>query len=379
MKWTVPFYDLCLGEEEKEAVNAVIDSNWLTMGPVIEEFEAAFAETMGIPVPCSVALTNGTAALHLALLVLDIGPGDEVICPSLTFVADANVIRHVGATPVFADIRSNDDWTICPDDVQSKITERTKAVIAVHYAGYPCQMDRLIELRAQHGVRIVEDACHAPLSEWNGQKLGTIGDIGCFSFFSNKNMTSGEGGMLLAADPLHGERARLLRSHGMTSSSYERFKGHAFGYDVTENGYNYRLDEIRAVIALQQLKKLEDATHRRTDVVANYRKSLARKLPDVFVPFAKAEGRLAYHIFPVLLPKDGPDREIVTSRLTEAGIQTSIHYRPIHTFSGYQDDDVSLPRTEAIMSRILTLPMFPTMSRDQIDLVVDSLASALRA
>lgn len=378
MNWEVPFFDLKLDEVEKEAVIKVLESNWLTMGAEIDRLEKAFTLSFGVDNGCAVAVTNGTAALHLALLAHNIGPGDEVICPSLTFVADANVIFHAGAKPILADVVSTDDWTICPDDIKRKISNRTKAIIVVHYGGYPCHMDKILELANNKKIAIIEDACHGPLSEWRGQKLGTIGDAGCFSFFSNKNMTSGEGGMVITKSPDIADRARALRSHGMTTSSFERFKGHAFGYDVTDIGYNYRLDEIRAAIATKQLEKLPNANLKRATVTRTYRNLIANKLPDISVPFANQNGNLAHHIFPVLLPENGPQRNDVMEALKERGVQTSIHYRPIHTFSAYRNRTSNLPITESVMNRILTLPLFPTMSERQVGYVVDSLAQCFR-
>jgi dTDP-4-amino-4,6-dideoxygalactose transaminase len=377
VKWTVPFADIRLGDEEKAAVMAVLDSNWLTMGPRTAAFEAAFAAAMDAPVE-AVAMSNCTAALHLALAALEIGPGDEVICPSLTFVATANAARYVGATPVFADVRSDTDWNIDPDDVARKITPRTKAINVVHYGGYPADMGRLLDLAGAHGLRIVEDACHGPLSEWHGRKLGTIGDIGCFSFFSNKNMTTGEGGMAVAADSELAARMRTMRSHGMTASTYARFQGHAYGYDVTMLGFNYRMTEIHAAIGEVQLRKLPAANAARAERVRWYRDVLPTRLPEIGIPFADRDGPYAYHIFPVLLPEGYTDRGGLMARLGERGIQTSFHYRPIHTLSDFAHSRrESLPVTNRLGPRILSLPLFPTMTRGQLDEVVDQLARSL--
>lgn len=380
--WSIPYFELQLGPEERAAATAVIDSNWLTMGPKIAEFEAAFAEELD-PVPQdasilqAIAVSNCTVALHLALAALDIGPGDEVICPSLTFVATANAIRYVGATPVFADICSEVEWNLDPRDVEAKITPRTKAILVVHYGGYPCRMTALQELAAKHGLRLVEDTSHGPLAEYRGQMLGTIGDIGCFSFFSNKNMTTGEGGMLVTRDPDLARTLRAMRAHGMTASSFERFKGHAFGYDVTLLGFNYRMDELRAAIGIEQLKKLPQANGRRGELVSHYHQVIARELPSLQVPFKGWEGRFGYHIFPVLLPTEAEREEVMTA-LAQLGIQTSIHYRPVHTFSAYQDLSAEVALTEAIAPRILSLPLYPTLTEEKVERVVSSLKSCLK-
>jgi dTDP-4-amino-4,6-dideoxygalactose transaminase len=378
MNWKVPFADIRLGDEEKAAVLEVIESNWLTMGPKTKEFETAFADAMNVPSLEAVSLTNCTAALHLALQALGLGPGDEVIVPSLTFVATVNAVRYTGAAPVLADIVSDDEWNIDPKDIESKISPRTKAIVVMHYAGYPVRMDAVLEIAKRHKLFIVEDACHGPLSKWNGHPLGTIGDAGCFSFFSNKNMTTGEGGMLVTRDPKLAEKVRLLRSHGMTSNTYARYKGHAFGYDVVDLGYNYRIDEMRAAMGIVQLRALHANNQRRGHLIGLYRKQLAAALPDVKVPFADWVGDYAYHIFPVLIPKIGPERGQVMAGMSEAGVQTSIHYRPVHWLSAYKDMP-GLPRIDAIAERILTLPLYHTMSDEDVEYVVASLAKVLKS
>lgn len=376
MNWKVPFFDLVLGDEEKQAVLNVIESNWLTAGPRIAEFESAFSAATGGEAQ-AVAVSSGTAALHLSLFALGIGPGDEVIVPSLTFVACANVIRYVGAKPVFADVTSELDWNVSPADVAAKITPRTRAIIVVHYAGYPCDMDQFLALSKKHGIVLVEDCSHAPLGTWKGRPLGTFGDTGCFSLFSNKNMTTGEGGMVISRNQQLAGRFRILRSHGITTSTYQRFKGHADGYDVAALGYNYRLDEIRAAIGIEQLRKLPQFNVRRKERVERYRRLIADKLPGVRVPFAERSTDSSFHIFPVLLPGDEKLRNNTLRGMAEQGLQCSIHYRPIHTFSAYQGMTADVPVTDRIASSILTLPLFPSLSDAQMDLVVEELQACL--
>lgn len=378
MNWRVPFFDLQLGEEEKHAVMAVLDSNWLTAGPRIAEFEAEFARAIGERVD-AVALSSATAALHLSLLALDIGPGDEVIVPSLTFVACANAIRYVGATPVFADILSEDEWNISIADVAQKITSKTKAIMVVHYAGFPCDMVSFMALAAQHNLKIVEDCSHAPLARYQEKPIGTFGQIGCFSFFSNKNMTTGEGGMVISQDTKIIERLKIVRSHGITASTYQRFKGHAYGYDVAELGFNYRLDEIRAAIGIEQLRKLPRYNQLRQQAVAYYRQSLAQRLPEVKVPFKNYCGDSSYHVFPVLIPGDAQRRNDVLKAMAANGIQCSMHYRPIHTFTAYEGFNANVPVTDRIAGSILTLPLFPTITEAQIDNVVETLSLCLQS
>lgn len=376
MNWVVPFFDLVLGEEEKQAVLGVINSNWLTAGPKIAEFESAFSSALDGGAQ-SVAVSSATAALHLSLLALGIGPGDEVIVPSLTFVACANAIRYVGATPVFADVTSELDWNVSPADVEAKITPRTRAVMVVHFAGYACDLDQFVTLTKKYNLLLIEDCSHAPMGNWKGKALGTFGDTGCFSFFSNKNMTTGEGGMVISRNPQLIERFRILRSHGITASTYQRFKGHAYGYDVAELGYNYRLDEIRAAIGIEQLRKLPVFNTQRKERVERYRKLIAEKLPQVHVPFAGHDTGSCFHIFPVLLPGDEEVRNNTLRRMADCGIQCSMHYRPIHMFSAYEGVTANVPVTDRIAQSILTLPLFPSLSDAQMDMVVEGLQACL--
>lgn len=376
MNWKVPFFDLVLGDEEKQAALNVLESNWLTAGPRIAEFENDFSAGLGGEAQ-AVAVSSATAALHLSLLALGVGPGDEVIVPSLTFVACANAIRYVGATPVFADVVSEFDWNVSPADVEAKITPRTRAIMVVHFAGYACDMDQFVALSKKHSLLLIEDCSHAPLGTWKGKALGTFGDTGCFSFFSNKNMTTGEGGMVISRNPQLTERFRILRSHGITASTYQRFKGHVYGYDVAELGYNYRLDEIRAAIGIEQLRKLPAFNERRKERVGRYRNLIAEKLPQVRVPFAERNTDSTYHIFPVLLPGDEEVRNNTLRGMADRGIQCSMHYRPIHMFSSYQAMVANVPVTDRIATSILTLPLFPSLSDAQMDLVVEGLQACL--
>ena len=255
MNYTIPLFDLNFDEKEEQAVLETIKSKWISTGPKTAAFESKFAKMFNVN--HAVALTNCTVALHLAMRLLEIQEGDEVICPSLTFVATCNAVRYVKAIPIFADVVSNEDLTIDPDDIERKITNKTKAIIVMHFGGFSSDMDRIMSIAKKHNLKVIEDACHGPLSEYKGEKLGTIGDVGCFSFFSNKNISTGEGGMLITNNSDYYDRAKLLRSHGMTSMSYERSKGHSTAYDVVDNGFNYRMDDIRASIGLVQLDKIQ--------------------------------------------------------------------------------------------------------------------------
>lgn len=375
MNWRVPLSDIDFDEAESLAVEKVLKSRWLTMGKVTQEFEASFAAH--VQAKHAIAVTNATAALHLACLVLGLGPGDEVIVPSLTFVATANAVRYVGATPVFADIVSDDNLNISPDTISALITSRTRAIIVVHYSGYPCDMEAILLIAKQNGLFVIEDAAHAVGSELNGRPLGTWGDIGCFSFFSNKNMTTGEGGMMTTDSDDLAQKLNRLRSHGMTSLTWDRHKGHAYSYDVVDLGYNYRIDEIRAAIGLVQLSKVERNNERRRSLTQVYRDALQELAPQVNVPFQHHLGKTSAHIMPVLLPQDTKRQDFIES-MKGNGIQTSIHYPPIHTFTSYRDDTVwNLPVTEDVAKREITLPLYPAMSNDDVIVVVSAIQASL--
>jgi len=321
-------------------------------------------------------VTNGTAALHLACLACGLGPGDEVILPSLTFVATANAIRYTGATPVFADIVSEKDFNISPRSIEERITNRTRAIIVVHYGGYACDMQRIMAIAAEHNLKVIEDAAHAIGSELNGCKLGTWGDIGCFSFFSNKNLTTGEGGMLTTNNDEIAKRLRLMRSHGMTTMTWDRHKGHAWSYDVVELGYNYRIDEIRSALGMVQLSKLNANNDRRRHLTQLYWATIKALAPKITLPFVNYRGISSAHIMPVLLPF-GMKRHEFMEYMKKQGIQTSNHYPPIHLFTSYKDHgnpaNAGLPITEDVAAREVTLPLYPSMTETDIRMVVQAI------
>ena len=377
VQWRVPLADLDIGPEELEAVAAVLGSRWLSMGPVTQRFEQAFAEYLGAR--HAVAVANATAALHLANLALGIGPGDEVIVPSLTFVATATAVAYSGATPVFADITSEDDLSIDPRAIEAAITPATKAIVVMHYGGYLCDMEAIASIARRHGLAVVEDAAHAPGAEAGGKKAGTFGAIGCFSFFSNKNLATGEGGMLVTDDDCLAERARLLRSHGMTALTWDRHLGHAHSYDVVAVGYNYRLDEMRAALGLAQLARLDANNARRRQLAGRYRDRLAG-LDGLVLPYQVHRGASAAHLFPVLLD-ERVDRRRFIELLKARGIQTSIHYPPVHQFTLYRARTLRqpLPVTERVGRGQVTLPLYPRMTPEDVDLVADAVREALNA
>lgn len=375
MEYKIPLFKLNFGNEEIEAVTETIRSKWISTGPKCEELEQLFVDMF--KVNYAVSMSNCTDALHLACLLCNVKPGDEVLCPSLTFAASVNCIKYVGATPVFCDIVSSNHINIDPVEIEKKITSKTKAIIIVHMAGFPAKMDEIIAIAKKHNLKVIEDACHGPLSEYKGKKLGTIGDVGCFSFFSNKNISTGEGGMLITNNEEIAIKARLLRSHGMTTMSYQRASGHATTYDIVELGYNFRLDDIRASIGVVQMKKLQADLEKRVQVRNEYLKQLS-SIDGVAIPFADNTEFVSNYIMPIVLTDSTAEkRDKIREKLHAAGIQTSVHYPAIHKFSIYNYCYASLPKTEYVTDNEITLPMYSSLCIDEISHITATLNSIL--
>ena len=375
MSYKIPLFDLNFDEREEQAVLETIQSKWISTGPKTAAFEEKFASMLHAK--HAVALSNCTVSLHLALKLADVQAGDEVICPSLTFVATVNSIRYVDAIPVFADVTSYEDPTIDPEDIRRKITPKTKAIMVMHYGGFACDMDKIMQIAQEHNLKVIEDACHGPLSEYKGKKLGTIGDVGCFSFFSNKNISTGEGGMLITNNDEYASRTKLLRSHGMTTMSYERASGHSTAYDVVELGYNYRMDDIHSSIGLVQLDKIEADLIKRAEVRELYL-SLLKDIPGIIIPFRDYTEFTSNYIFPIAL-KDGnaEKRDQIRASLAEAGIQTSIHYPAVHRFSIYKEYYSELPVTDYLVDNLITLPMYSNLTEEQVHYICSTIKSLL--
>lgn len=381
--------DLDYGPEEEAAVLRVLRSRWLSMGPEVQAFESEMAAFLGVE--HAVAVSSGTAALHLSMLALDLGDGAEVIQPAINFVAAANTTVMAGATPVFADVVSVDEPTIDPLSVERLITPRTRAVVVMHYGGYVARMTELSALCARHGLVLIEDACHAigarhisseisselpsQPDRLHGRRAGAIGDVGCFSFFSNKNLATGEGGLVVTRRADVAARLRQLRSHGMTTLTWDRHRGHASSYDVVAHGFNYRLDELHAALGRCQLAKLERNNSRRRDLVARYRQQLHDR-DGWRMPFHDYAGDSSYHLATVLAP-DREARRRAVERLTAAGIQHSLHYPCIADFTAfeaYRSSAVAVSRDFA--ARVITLPLHPALGTGEVDAVCAQLTAS---
>lgn len=378
-RWTVPLADVVVSEQDIAAVAEVYRSGWLSMGPQTEALEEAWRAYTGAPHAFAVA--NGTAALHLLCAASELGPGDEVIVPSLTFVATVNAIRYVGATPVFADVAGLLEPWLSAAAAQAAITPRTRAIMHMTYGGHPGEVLALRELADRHGLLLLEDAAHGAGTRLDGRHAGTFGAGGAFSFFSNKNLAVGEGGIVGVAGDEAAERVRLLRSHGMTTLTWDRHRGHASGYDVVALGFNHRIDEPRAALARCRLARLDADNAARAVIDAGYRERLAG-VEGVTPALAGVEGaRLACHLFTVVL-EERIDRDGFREALAAERIQTSLHYPPAHRFSIYADEgggSAALPVTDAYAARSVTLPIFATMTEAQLEAVVGAVGRAAAA
>jgi dTDP-4-amino-4,6-dideoxygalactose transaminase len=373
----VPLFDIRLSGAETASVEAALRSGWLTMGPRTERFEAAFAEHLGAR--HAVALSTGTAALHLAYLAAGVGPGDEVIVPAITFVATASAVRYCGATPVFADIVGQDDLGIDAAHVAALVGPRTKAVAVVHYGGYAGPIEEIAALCEERGLALIEDAAHSPSANptRGGAKLGTWGLAGAFSFFSNKVLGCGEGGLLATDDDDVAGLARSRRSHAMTSGTWDRHRGHAPGYDVVGLGYNYRLDELRAALLEARLPGLEADIAARRALVRRYRE-LLRDLPGLTLPYRDEDvDHSSCYVMPTMVA-DAQVRDPLRALLRERGVQTSVLYPAIHEFSAYRRArQPALPRSELAARTQLTLPLYPHLSHSDQDRVVAAVEEGL--
>lgn len=375
----IPYGRQVIGDDDVAAVADVLKSDWLTTGPLVGRFEAAFADYVGAA--HAVAVSNGTAALHLAVLAARIGPGDEVIVPALTFAASANCVRYAGATVVFADVRE-DTLTVDPEHVASLVTPRTKAIVAVDYAGLPCDLDALRAICRQHDLLLIEDACHAPGAEYRGRRVGSIADLSAFSLHPVKHMTSGEGGVVTSNDAELAGRVRLLRNHGIATDFRQREEQGTWEYDVVELGFNYRLPDILCALALSQLKKAPAWLERRRAIAASYRERFAAAAVPLRLQTEPDDRVHAYHLFPVRVVADdvAAARRNVFAALRAKNIGVNVHYRPVYLHSYYQQLGYKAglcPVAERAYDGLLSIPMSHGLSDAQFDTVIDAIFESL--
>lgn len=376
MKINIPIAKPYLGKEEEQRVVEVIGSGWVSQGLKVAEFEERFAQYVGAK--HAIATTSCTTALHASLSVSGIGDGDEVIVPSLSFIATANSIVHCGATPVFVDIDS-ETCNIDPDKIEGMITKRTKAIMPVHQMGLPSDLDSIKKVADKHHLLLIEDAACSIGSEYNGKRIGGHGNIACFSFHPRKIITTGEGGMITTDDPYIAERLRRFRNHGMSVSDIERHMANRVIIETyPEIGHNYRMTDMQAAIGIVQLKKLPFIIEKRRQIAGIYDKELS-KIPYIKVPRVPVYAYHNYQSYWIELLKSAPvDRNTLMARLLEKGIATRRGIMAIHMEKSYSGYKVSLPETDRITRDTILLPIYPTMTEEQQEYVITCIGDILK-
>jgi UDP-4-amino-4,6-dideoxy-N-acetyl-beta-L-altrosamine transaminase len=368
----LPYGRQCIDEDDIAAVVEVLRSDWLTTGPRVAEFEGAFAAETGAGE--AVAVSSGTAALHLAMAALRIRPGDEVIVPALTFAASANCVVYCGGTPVFADIDA-ETLLLDPADVSRRITPRTRAIVAVDYAGQPCDYDALRALADEHGLALVADACHSLGATEHGRPTGSLADLTCFSLHPVKHITTGEGGMITTGDGELAARLRSLRNHGITTDHRERSESGAWFYEMVELGFNYRLTDFQCALGQSQLRKLPAWIERRQELASLYDAEFA-KAPGVDRLAVRPDVSHAYHLYVVRVA----ERDRVFGTLRDAGIGANVHYVPVHLHPFYRERFGTgpglCPVAEQAYAEILSLPLFPQMDDGDAAFVIEAVTAA---
>jgi dTDP-4-amino-4,6-dideoxygalactose transaminase len=376
------FHRPSIGPAEEAMVLEVLRSGWLTTGSKAKEFERRFAAFRGVPY--AVAMNSCTAALHVGLLALGVGPGDEVVTTPMTFAATANVIVHTGATPVFCDVQA-DTLNMDPEALRAAMTDRTKAVIPVHYAGHPVDFDEIAAVCAPRGIRILEDAAHAAESEYRGRPVGSLGDAAAFSFYATKNITTAEGGMLTTKDPAIAERAGILALHGISTDAWKRYGeegGHQL-YDILEAGFKYNMPDLAAALGLAQLDRIAEFWAARKRLTERYDAAFA-EVPGTRVMGRRDYVKAAYHIYPVrVTPEAGISRDDMIRAIQGQSIGIAVHFRPVHLHPYYRDtfafERGMFPVAEEAGDTIVTLPLFPSMTDAEVDRVVGAVRGAVHA
>ena len=371
----IPYGHQCVDEDDINAVVEVLRSDWLTTGPSVDAFEKVVAEFVGAEY--AVAVSSGTAALHAAMYAIGIGPGDEVIVPPMTFAATANAVVFQGATPVFCDVDA-DTLLIAPDLVEAKISPRTKAIIAVDYAGQPCDYDRLHEIADKNDLVLLADGCHSIGATYKGRKVGTLADITVFSFHPVKHITTGEGGMVVTDNPACFERVKMFRNHCINADHRQRAEKGSWFYEIVDLGYNYRITDFQCALGMSQLKKLPVWISRRQEIASQYNKAFA-DLAEVSPLTAAPEVCHVYHLYVVKLQE--ADRKEVFGSLRNADIGVNVHYIPVHLHPFYRGKfgtkEGLCPVAEAAYRQIMSLPMFPALTDEDVDTVVSAVGKAV--
>ncbi len=377
----IPFHKPAIGEEEVRSVVETLKSGWLTTGSKVKSFEEDFARYVGSK--HAIAVNSGTAALHLALDAVGIEEGDEVIVPTMTFTATAEVVLYFKAKPVLVDCE-RDTLNLDPAKIEAAITPRTKAIVPVHMAGLPCDMDEILKIARKHDLRVIEDAAHALPAAYRGRTVGTVGDITCFSFYATKTITTGEGGMATTENPQWAERMRIMSLHGISHDAWKRYtKEGSWYYEVLYPGFKYNLTDLAAAIGSEQLKKCSDFWQARQRIAMIYANAFA-ELDGVQLPACPADVQHAWHLFVIQLELDhlNADRNRFLEALREKEIGTSVHFIPLHLHPYYRDKfgykPADFPNASAVFERIFSLPIYPKMSESDVERVIDAVKTTAR-
>lgn len=368
-----------MNQDEVNAVTRVLESRWWGLGPETSKFENEFLSYLDAK--AGVATNSGTAALHMALWEVSPQEGDEVIVPSFTFVSSAHAVKYVGGKPIFVDI-DEETLTIDPESIENSITEKTVAIMPVHFGGHPCKMDEIMHIAKVYNLKVIEDCAHAAGAEYKGKRLGSIGDMAAFSFHAVKNIATGDAGMLVVKNSENLDKLRSYRWVGITKTTWDRYApgNSSLGdsrstYDVEELGYKYHMNDIQAALARVQLKRLDEVNTKRRELVKRYRENLG-DLTEINLLEEKTWASSSNHLFVILTKK----RDQVMKHLNESGVATSIHYTPVHKFSLYKEEyqGVSLPITEKVSNEILTLPLFPDLKVDEVDFICSKVRDVVK-
>ena len=382
MKQFLPFHVPDIGEEEVQSVVETLRSGWLTTGSKTKQFEAEFARWVGAR--HAVALNSCTAALHLALEAVGVTEGDEVIVPTMTFAATAEVVHYFKAKPVLVDCQT-DTLNIDVDQIEKAISPRTKAIIPVHYAGQPCEMDRILEIARVHHLKVIEDAAHALPARYRGKMVGTLGDITCFSFYSTKTITTGEGGMATTENAEWAERMRILSLHGISRDAVNRYTPEgSWYYEICYPGYKYNLTDIAAALGIPQLHKCDRFGAIRQRYATLYNEGF-KEIPEITVPYVAEDVEHAWHLYVIQLDLERLriGRNEMIDLLKKEGIGTSVHFIPLHLHPYYRDNYGYLPKdfpvASSVFQRIISLPIYPKMTEADVQHVIEVVARLIQA
>jgi perosamine synthetase len=373
-KIKIPFFQPLITNSDKKEINKVLNSSLLTDGPKLGQFEKNFATFCNSKY--AVGVSNATSALHLSLICSGIGKGDEVIIPNITFVATASSVMLSGATPILADV-GQEDLNMSIDSIKKNITKKTKAIIPVHFAGMPCNMQQIMKIAKEKKIKIIEDCAHAIGSKINTKHVGTFGNAGCFSFYPTKNITTLEGGMIITNSKELAEKLKLKRNHGITRTLQNRYtKGKPWDYDIEEPGYNFRIDEIRSALGINQLKNIKKFNQKRKNSFNYYNKNL-KNIPGLIIPITNSKYISSNHLYIIKITKlFGMTRNELFEKLLKNGIQTSVHYKPLSRFKVCKKKAKqygTLENSERLYDQIISLPFYTDISKNQLDTVIKTI------